>query len=122
MKTRNGFVSNSSTSSFVVVGFYLDATNYSDRQLVSTLDCAWMGKNPDLVVYDDKYFGTDDDGNSHIPKGKYLIGAKMNDIENDGCGTALLQDKLARVAKAQELLGLDPQAHPLILFHYLSGM
>jgi len=121
MKTRNGFVSNSSTSSFVVLGFYVDASKYTDQQLVDTLDCTWKGKNPDLVVYDDKYFGPEKN-TAPVPEGKYLVGVEMTDIDEDGTLTMPLMGLMQRVSMVQEMLGLDPQEYPLVLLHHLSGM
>jgi hypothetical protein len=98
MKTRNGFVSNSSTSSFVLVGLYLDAKKYTREALDEMLEPHSL-----RVI-------THEDEEGFVPKGKFFVGEQLMRIDDDGPPRDVsLTDALETISKLREILG-DPAA------------
>ena len=122
MKTRAGFVSNSSTSSFVLVGFYVDAATFTKEGLTKQLDCGHRGKNKDLEVYESDYYGMEDgDDAAPVPEGKLLVGIKVTDIEYKGNDVVSIGETIPKLTALQATLGLTGEDHPLVLFHHLTN-
>ena len=77
MKIRNGFVSNSSSSSFVVVGFLVRTDQFSSRDYLEKLYQTEVPEDPELIDYEfqDARYGNirvmdEDDG---VPDGQSLV-------------------------------------------------
>ena len=103
MKTRSGFVSNSSSSSFVLIGFLLDDTEFSQEELIHRVYTDKELDDAGKESYYNKLWNEMDEDERHeverdlmingrisilhgreegIPKGQIGIG-KMIDAEND---------------------------------------
>lgn len=122
MKIRQGFVSNSSTSSFVAVGFYVDASEYTTESLTRKLDCSWKGLNKDVSVFDSEYYGKYEyDDEAPIPDDKFLVTIKGENLEG-ACNVVVpLAPLYQRLEKMRQILGLSEESCPLVLFHHMSG-
>ena len=70
MKFRNGFVSNSSSSSFVILGFKLETSGLSDEESDKQYD---------------KICELRDQGKALTDDGRAFIG-KILSVDSDGCG------------------------------------
>lgn len=118
MRCRMGHVSNSSSSSFVVMGFLLDKDKYDLLELYKKL---LPGKEIEAKnhLYDEEDFYHDKISNSDMclayhsedgsPDGKYMIGVKLADGSEYGfdykeVDMALPMD---RVSKIKDAIGVD---------------
>lgn len=100
MKTRQGFVSNSSTSSFIAVGIHFKKTKLAD-ELMDTLD------DNDLS-YEDDYNG-----------GYYVFNELASWDDSDGMATVSVEEHLKDVEKAMTDLGkVFPDKVNEIKIHY----
>jgi hypothetical protein len=94
MKTRIGFVSNSSTSSFVVLGYLVDG-DYKD--VIRTIAKEFLSPE-ELIIEDEEeddaweYYEKLQNHNVFIesdldiPKGEVLVGKMLSDISNEDYG------------------------------------
>jgi hypothetical protein len=121
VKTRNGFVSNSSTSSFVLVGFLVDTSQFTEDTLKQQLDIKRGSVNADVRIQDSEYYGSDEDGYQPIPEGKLLVGLRISDIEYRGTVLTSLGQTIPRLLAIQTKLGITPEDHPLDMLHYLTN-
>ena len=85
MKTRIGFVSNSSSTSFMLVGASYPRGQYTREDFVATVGTTSDGKYAD----EDSVYGENmyrlvfvDDGEDGAPEGKLLIG-RRTDLDDD---------------------------------------
>lgn len=123
MKTRSGFVSNSSTSSFVVLGVEFDHDEYSNRELLemfvprdeldkvvkscSHIDAnSWSEANEDdahevaYLLQDDSDFILMDHEENGAPEGKKVIGIQIADGDpNEWCNISYSFDELREKAE-----------------------
>lgn len=117
MKTRQGFVSNSSTSSFVIIGYEVDENRFSMSDYATKLyglDPSKLSEdelkdeycdakhNNDIIVVD-----CDDDG---APDGKHIIGFHMchsneSGLDSDSCDLVEAIEKLKPVRDKFDLNG-----------------
>jgi hypothetical protein len=112
MKIRQGFVSNSSTSSFVMLGFFVEETQFSKQSLQAQL------KNTGIKVCDsDQYGPLEYDEELPIPEGKLLIGSTVTDIECCGTSVVPILETLNKLSETQKLLGVENL--PIVAFHWL---
>jgi hypothetical protein len=115
MKTRFGFVSNSSTSSFLIYGVAIDPSNLKDL---------WLTKEPDSKTdeddeddYDDDVYGLLEEKlkNSgleyHVPDGYdcVYIGASWSAVKDDETGAQFK----ARVEKMLSDIGITEEPDTL---------
>jgi len=98
MKIRNGFVSNSSSSSFVVIGFTVDRDKYTLLDIAKVLNPDDFSEiTPELIEEDvalknllyDFASGSDsfvirDNEEDGAPSGKILIGVEIACIDDNG--------------------------------------
>jgi len=110
MKMRAGFVSNSSTSSFVLVGIFLDANQFTTSDLEHRLgNCGWKGK---FTIQEE----SEEDG-IFVPSGKIFAGARLLRFHDDGDCSGLLPfaQVTARLAEVYDKLGLSEQEYPAMM-------
>ena len=118
MKIRNGFVSNSSSSSFVIIGYEMDDLKLSDqdkKNLMKKLDCNYfededwydflyssLGKISERIGY------LSDNGPGYI--GVILADFNGEDLDNDCIGLDEINDK---IKKLKEFLNInyDPKVY-----------
>lgn len=105
MKLRAGFISNSSSSSYVVVGYMIDDDGISAisnivRRLFPTEVINSQDELFDLLYEQDKYFiGWNSDHGT--PSGKILVGHLISDISSE-CPE--MQNNLIPFAKIEEII------------------
>lgn len=120
MKTRNGFVSNSSTSSFVLVGFFVDANQYTVEDLVKLLDCGYKRTNKDIRVIDSDYYGKGENGEEGpVPEGKLLVSFEVSDIDYEGNRVIPITSGITKLKSLQEKLNISEAE--FVLFHHLNN-
>lgn len=111
MKIRTGFVSNSSSSSFVVLGFAVPRGSVDEETVAEKMDLV----DECLEDYDVWFADSSDMG---APNGKTLVGIKIADI-SDESGPEEQEFDFVRICKdANELkykCGIDPNI-PLKLY------
>lgn len=108
MKIRSGFVSNSSTSSFVLLGFYLDSDKFSVEDLAKKIRDEKL--NPIKGIFIQTYIDNED-----LPEGKIFVGTHGVSVENSGMAFAPLLPLLALVNTTREILGVSEQDYPTLL-------
>ena len=125
MKIRNGFVSNSSSSSFVILGFTVPHGKYSKQEYLEKLYDVTSWKDEDDMedmFYDHAHSKTfyvanhEEDG---APKGKDLIGTLMVTWDSEEYTKTAEYDSAALQTKAMEArdkLGLSEAEAPIKLY------
>lgn len=107
MKIRQGFISNSSTSSFVILGYLIDETSpllrRASKELSGTPDTDLM----DLIeFFDDEDIAVICHEDNGIPKGKILIGTMLSIIDNDSILERIdLFEHMEKITEIAEILG-----------------
>jgi hypothetical protein len=108
MKIRTGFVSNSSTSSFVIVGFLLPKKEWTHERVFNAL-------YPDQEFDEDSWYETfdndeegrayQDDGDGGAPKGKVIVGYKVAEYSSEDCDFTEANVDLAEMTDRCNALG-----------------
>jgi hypothetical protein len=125
MKARNGFVSNSSTASFVIAGVLLDAETNSRLDVLKRLFpedipededdlCDWMHDN---AHSEDTWVDTADGDNS-LPEGMTFAGVLVDRSFSDGGHREVcyrLSEVETKVGEIRTKLGLSEEEYPTML-------
>jgi hypothetical protein len=93
MKTRNGFISNSSTSSFVIVGFLTNKKELTTSVMQNILiELDTPVTNPDFdedffcdALYDVDIKFIDNSESGGFDDGRLIIGCTVTEMSDDGC-------------------------------------
>jgi hypothetical protein len=111
MKVREGFVSNSSTSSFVVLGYLLDERDpiVLDAAMDLTGNYDLGGKNLYEVIgaLRDRNITVMYTEEDDIPKGKILIGTMVCDIGEGGLKRIELTGHMEKIQEVADALGTN---------------
>lgn len=121
MKTRQGFVSNSSSSSFVVVGFLVRDDQFSPQEYLEKLYQVAIPEDPDDMddTFNDMRYGSDFrimDSEDGVPRGKSLVAYSVASWDDSGLEELKgldLQDITTKVDLARDRLGLDAKSAPV---------
>ena len=94
MKIRNGFVSNSSSSSFVLIGYMVESKDYDGdmEDLYDVVDAIAIEKDFDCL------FGSDDG----LSKGQVAVG-KLYSLGTDGYDKTIIADLQAIIKNVEEV-------------------
>jgi len=104
VKVRSGFVSNSSTSSFVLIGLYLDASQYTYKALDELVEPQGLR----VISY-----GAEE---GFVPKGKFFVGEELMRIGDEGGSEEIpFNDALETIVKLREILGEPVAELPAVL-------
>lgn len=127
MKTRNGFVSNSSSSSFIVLGFKINTEDYDKREFLQKYApkvWAKLGEDVDEMDVEDSFFDfwQQSDlmgikGAGAVPADDTYVGVVFADVASDGDSLddaeydiADALDTCKKIKKALDLPG-DPKLY-----------
>jgi len=124
MKIRNGFVSNSSTSSFIVAGFYIPKrmtiTNILEKLYGYEKDFPKKETFTDMDEYEEKVSEWDEcfynDGDIKYISSEKFIGISLASGSSDGdIGSSFLKEIVDETEKLREKLGFSEKEEVVIL-------